>query len=222
MSCDERKQKILAGVRKLFSRKGLEGATTRELAKEAGVSEALLYKHYPSKDALYKAMLSSCDGEFMGELKKITSLDPSTSTLVMLVHFLVAAWLNRQVPDLEIRVRLYLQSVLGDGEFARFIVNQRQESCSLVSKIAESMQAAADAGDITGSPVPARLGALFIDRLASALLSDLLPERPAVDYGVPREKLIENVVWFALQGIGMKEEAIRRHYNPKALALFAA
>src|SRR6266850_8470344 len=105
MDCESRKCQILAAVRKIFARKGLEGTTTRELAKEAGVSEALLYKHYPSKDALYKAMLSSCDGEFMGELKKITSLEPSTSTLVMLVHFLVAAWLNRQVPDLEIRLR---------------------------------------------------------------------------------------------------------------------
>src|SRR5882762_8679445 len=82
MSCEERKFRILAAVRRIFAHKGLEGTTTRELAKEAGVSEALLYKHYPSKEALYQAMLSSCDGEFMGEVKKITSLDSSTSTLV--------------------------------------------------------------------------------------------------------------------------------------------
>jgi len=75
MSCEERKCRILAAVRKIFSRQGLEGTTTRELAKEAGVSEALLYKHYPSKEALYKAMLESCDGELMGEVKKITSLE---------------------------------------------------------------------------------------------------------------------------------------------------
>src|ERR1700687_2881738 len=98
MSCDERKERILAAVRKIFAHKGLEGTTTRELAKEAGVSEALLYKHYPSKEALYKAMLTSCDGEFMGEVKKITSLEPSTSTLVTLVHVMVAAMVNRQIP----------------------------------------------------------------------------------------------------------------------------
>src|SRR5690242_20286687 len=116
MSCDERKELILAAVRKVFAQKGLEGTTTRELAKEAGVSEALLYKHYPSKEALYKAMLDSCDGEFCGELKKITSLEPSTSTLVTLVHFMMSAMINRRVPDLDIRIRLYLQSVMGDGE----------------------------------------------------------------------------------------------------------
>ncbi len=222
LDCESRKCQILAAVRKIFSRKGLEGTTTRELAKEAGVSEALLYKHYPSKEALYKAMLSSCDSEFMGELKKVTSLEPSSSTLATLVHFMVGAMLKRQVPDLEIRIRLYLQSLLGDGEFARFIVKQKQESCSVVSKVADCIKAATEAGDIIESPVPAHLRALLIDRLAFMLVSDLLPERPAVDYGESREKLIEHTVWFALRGIGMKDEAIRRHYNPKALALFAA
>src|SRR5579863_6676495 len=114
MSCEERKCRILAAVRRVFAHKGLEGTTTRELAKEAGVSEALLYKHYPSKEALYQAMLSSCDGEFMGEVKKITSLESSTSTLVTLVHFMVSALVNRRAPDIEVRVRLYLQSILGD------------------------------------------------------------------------------------------------------------
>src|SRR5438309_7803084 len=100
MSCDERKDRILAAVRRIFARKGLEGTTTRELAKGAGVSEALLYKHYPSKEALYQAMLETCDGEFVGEMKKIASLEPSTSTLVTVVHFLVSSWLNHKVPDL--------------------------------------------------------------------------------------------------------------------------
>src|SRR6267142_7179216 len=103
LTSDARKCQILEGVRKVFARKGLEGTTTRELAKEAGVSEALLYKHYPSKEALYQAMLGSCDGEFMGEVKKITALEPSTSTLVTLVHFMVAALINRRIPDLDIR-----------------------------------------------------------------------------------------------------------------------
>src|SRR5215467_9548108 len=94
MTCDERKELILAAVRRIFAKKGLEGTTTRELAKEAGISEALLYKHYPSKEALYQAMLTTCDSEFLGELKKIESLEPSTSTLVTLVHFMVSAYLN--------------------------------------------------------------------------------------------------------------------------------
>jgi AcrR family transcriptional regulator len=222
MSCEERKCRILSAVRKIFSHKGLEGTTTRELAKAAGVSEALLYKHYPSKEALYQAMLSSCDGEFLGEIKKLTSLEASTSTLVTLVHFLTSSLLNRRVPELEVRMRLYLQSIVSDGEFARLIMKQKQDSCSVVPKIAESIEAALASGDMVKTPVPAHLRALFIDRLASSLLYDLLPPKPVLDYGVPIEQLIECTVWFALRGIGMKDEAINRYYNPKALALLSA
>src|SRR5580765_3480061 len=99
MDCESRKCQILAAVRKIFSRKGLEGTTTRELAKEAGVSEALLYKHYPSKEALYQAMACICDEDFTNELKKVDALEPSTSTLVTLVHFTIASYINRRVPD---------------------------------------------------------------------------------------------------------------------------
>jgi len=222
MSCEERKGRILSAVRKIFAHKGLEGTTTRELAKEAGVSEALLYKHYPSKDALFQAMLTSCDGEFKGEIQKLTSLEPSTSTLVTLVHFLVSSLLTRRVPDLEIRMRLYLQSVMGNGEFARLIMKQKQESCSVMPKIKESITAAFAAGDIVDMAIPASLRALFVDRLVIALVTDLLPVKPAVDYGVPAEQLIEHTVMFALRGVGMKDEAIKRYYNPNALALLSA
>src|SRR5258708_35452618 len=100
LTCEERRTKILSGVRKIFARKGLDGATTRELAREAGVSEALLYKHYPSKEALYQAMLTSCGSEYDSELERIKALEPSPSTLVLLLHFQVANMLNfNKVPD---------------------------------------------------------------------------------------------------------------------------
>jgi hypothetical protein len=38
---------------------------------------------------------------------------------------------------------------------------------------------------------------------------------------VSHEKLVEQAAWFALRGMGLKEEAIKRFYNPKSLALFA-
>src|SRR5258706_2541390 len=157
MSSEERNCRILSAVRKVFAKRGLEGTTTRELAKEAGVSEALLYKHYPSKEALYQAMAGSCDSDFTNELKKVDALEPSTSTLVTLVHFTIASYINRRVPDLEVRIRLYLQSILGDGEFARLLIKQKQESCSVSSKITESIEVATAAVDLAESPRSAPL-----------------------------------------------------------------
>ena len=56
LSGGERRQAIADAVRGVFADKGFDGTTTRELAKAAGVSEALLYKHFPSKESLYAAL----------------------------------------------------------------------------------------------------------------------------------------------------------------------
>jgi hypothetical protein len=49
----------------------------------------------------------------------------------------------------------------------------------------------------------------------------LYPKVPAVDYKVSKETLIEQAVHFALRGIGLKDETIKRYYNPKSLGLLA-
>jgi AcrR family transcriptional regulator len=221
MTCEDRKCQILEGVRKVFARKGLEGATTRELAKEAGVSEALLYKHFPSKEALYQAMLTSCGEEFEGEMDRIRALEPSTSTLVLLIHFYVSAMIQfKKGPDMDVLVRLYLRSLTEDGAFARVANNVK--SAKFVPKAEECIKAAINSGDIDDSPVPPKLRATFAQRLGFIMMTNFLPPTPVTDYEMSREKLVEHIVWFVLRGMGMREEIIKRHYNPKALALMAA
>lgn len=54
----ERQASIIAAAAALFAQKGFNGTTTREIAKTAGISEALLFKHFPTKRALYAAILA--------------------------------------------------------------------------------------------------------------------------------------------------------------------
>src|SRR5437868_14146281 len=91
LPAEERRQSIVDAVRGVFAEKGFDGTTTRELAKAAGVSEALLYKHFPSKESLYAAMLDGCaKGPTFAEASRILALDASTSTLVVMVHFMIS------------------------------------------------------------------------------------------------------------------------------------
>lgn len=48
-----RREEILAAAIRVFATKSYQGTTVRDIAKEAGVSEALLYKYFPSKKALF-------------------------------------------------------------------------------------------------------------------------------------------------------------------------
>jgi AcrR family transcriptional regulator len=57
LSARDRRQQILEVASGIFARKGYQGATTREIAEEAGVNEALLFRHFPSKENLYWTML---------------------------------------------------------------------------------------------------------------------------------------------------------------------
>ena len=57
LSGNERREQIIRTATELFSRVGFRGATMRELAEKAGISEAMIYHHFPSKEALYDAML---------------------------------------------------------------------------------------------------------------------------------------------------------------------
>src|SRR5437660_10098839 len=57
-SARERKAGIIAAAAALFAAKGFNGTTTREIAKTAGISEALVFKYFPTKRALYAAILA--------------------------------------------------------------------------------------------------------------------------------------------------------------------
>ena len=54
----ERQASIIAAAASLFAQKGFNGTTTREIAKTAGISEALLFRYFPTKRALYAAILA--------------------------------------------------------------------------------------------------------------------------------------------------------------------
>lgn len=58
LSSQERRAQIASIAAGLFARKGFNGVTTREIAKKAGVNEAILFRHFPTKDALYTEIIN--------------------------------------------------------------------------------------------------------------------------------------------------------------------
>src|SRR6266851_2438360 len=90
MSSEERRAAIIKAVRQVFAEKGFHGTTTRALADAAGVSEALLFKHFPNKEALFSAMQLCCIAQDHDKFERLFALEPSASTLVVMVHFVVS------------------------------------------------------------------------------------------------------------------------------------
>jgi TetR/AcrR family transcriptional regulator len=77
MTSEDRRCQLMRVAIKLFSRKGFRGATTKEIALASGVTEAMIFRHFPTKEDLYRAILDHKASEepveeFLKELGEFT------------------------------------------------------------------------------------------------------------------------------------------------------
>jgi len=225
LSAEQRKAAIVRAALPLFARQGYAETTTKDLARAAGVSEPLLYRHFPSKEALYAEIQNLCcqgdDPTIRKLIHLVTELEPSTSTLVHLVYYMVHAQvLGKSFGSIEwsTHQRLILKSFLEDGAFAR-VMYQNRFDC-FCKRIEACLDAAVAAGDAVKSPLSPGNNARFAHHLAAWLAVVHLPAKPAMNYKVSREKLVHQAVWFILTGMGLTREAMAAYYDPKVLDLY--
>jgi AcrR family transcriptional regulator len=68
---DKRKEQIMNAALKVFARRGFIGAKTNMIAKEAGLSEGLLYKYFKSKDEIFVSLVQLAVDESMVAFKNV-------------------------------------------------------------------------------------------------------------------------------------------------------
>jgi AcrR family transcriptional regulator len=64
MAAEDRRRQIVDVAMRLFSERGFRGTTTKEIAQAAGVSEAIIFRHFATKEDLYTAIIDhkACAG----------------------------------------------------------------------------------------------------------------------------------------------------------------
>jgi TetR/AcrR family transcriptional regulator, transcriptional repressor of aconitase len=211
LDSDERRKAIVAAAVPLFARKGFAGTTTRELAEAASISEALLFKHFPSKKHLYgEILLLGCEGD--PALDRLALLQPSTLTLVRMIHYMVRYFLQATEADpaeRDSRLRLVLHSFLEDGEYAREMFE------TIFARVhplfAASIEAATAAGDVRHrSPGATTNGFWFGHHVAAMMAFVFLPSRACLSYRGTLDALVDETSWFILRGIGVTDTAIAK------------
>src|ERR1700760_119354 len=201
MTSDLRRQLILGAAKRCFARNGFAGTTTKSVAAAAAISEALLFKHFPSKAALYAEILAEeCEAD--PDLAHLLGLEPSTATLVELIKGMVRHFLSiSDGSDHEEaqRLRLMTTSHLDDGEFARLLYAQVANLIGpAFTASLERAVAAGDASPVGGAPL-----SLFWFAHHPALMASLtrLPAVPCLSYGNAAD-LDRQLCEFILRGIG--------------------
>jgi AcrR family transcriptional regulator len=76
LSAEARRAAVLDTACRVFSRSSYRGATTAEIAREAGISEPILYRHFGSKRDLYLACLEEAWETFRQEATTAMAEDP--------------------------------------------------------------------------------------------------------------------------------------------------
>ena len=225
MNRADRKQAIIEAARPLFAQNGFNGTSVRSIAKAAGVSEGLLYKHFPSKDDLYKEILGyvvDLSGIFSSEISK---LNPGAESLVKYAYLTIRLILFEVPAFKEAQYwheRLLFRSLVGDSRYARAHFKNIQDY--FVPEIQKSIEAAIEDGDMEGSDIEPHNKFWFFHHLAMAMNLCYLPDDPlnkkALVYDGPKEELARQMLMFGLRGMGMTNEAITRYHQPDELEAF--
>lgn len=118
LSAKERRQQLIRVAVDLFSRKGFNGTTTREIAAAAGVTEAIIFRHFETKEHLYTAIidqrLDSPDAaEWISELRSAMDRDDDQAVIRQLINAIIG--LHKNDPKFE---RLMLYAALEGNEVA--------------------------------------------------------------------------------------------------------
>jgi AcrR family transcriptional regulator len=124
MAGEERRLQILAVAVRLFSQKGFRGTTTKEIAQAAGVSEAMVFRHFATKEELYAAILDhkACSGDrFEPEEMAADGIERKDDRAVF--ESLALGALNHHEKDPEFQ-RLLLHSALEKHELAQMFFDK--------------------------------------------------------------------------------------------------
>ena len=212
MTSDLRRQLILSAAKRCFARNGFAGTTTKSVAAAAAISEGLLFKHFPSKAALYAEILAEeCEAD--PELAHLLGQAPSTATLVELIRGMIGHFMQISDGSDEQeaqRLRLMMTSHLDDGEFARLLYAKISDLIGAVFTASlESAVATGHASRIGSEPLN-----LFWFAHHTVLMAALsrLPAVPCLTYGNAAD-FERQLCQFILRGIGLNEAAIASHLD---------
>lgn len=169
---DEVIEALVASATQLFARRGIEGASVREVASCAGVNHALVFRHFGSKARLARTVLDRLLDDLLEPFQG-AGLGPE-----------VLATMGERAGERQDLVKLLTRAVL-DGEVDFLSDREFPELDALVS----AMERAAAAGRI-GPAVPPRLMLLIIlsGALGWALMDPVLAESVGTPGATPKRR----------------------------------
>jgi len=160
---------ILGAAQALFSREGVQGASVRAIAREAGCDASLIYYHFENKEAIFTALLARKFPLLQQELERIADSADGRHTALRLWEVL-QAYHSHLVDDAGFRAIVRGEIVRG-AEGIQDLLTQR--IAPVIQALSNLMQQGVQRGHIRPG-LPPMLLVFFLVRLEFEIL-DLIP-----------------------------------------------
>lgn len=135
---DQRRQEVAAAAAHVIAREGMEGLTTRALAKEMGCSIGVLSHYFDSKEEIVLAALNWADQRIDLRVQEVLIEHPSPESFIPVIR---AALPLDQETDLEWRVRLNLYAyALTCNESFNIQKEKREITRKMLAGLIEELQ----------------------------------------------------------------------------------
>ena len=202
MSGDARHSQILQVAIRLFSQNGFSGTTTKEIARVAGVSEAMVFRHFATKHELYHAILDfkACEGGTKNppwENLIIKRAIAEKDDYAVFYNFALGALLNHK-QDVDF-MRLLFHAALDEHELSQMFFDQ------FVSRIYDFIGSYVRGRQIDGAMreevEPRIVVRAFLGMLIHHSLNNILWDRKRRLLDVSDEKAAHEFVTILLNGM---------------------
>ena len=107
ISSEERKKRIINAAIKIFSKKGFQGTKTKDIARAAGVSEAMIFKYFKNKKFIYNSIINTINRNMKDHPKEIGIQSQISNLPTVLKKFILHVIDHTEKDPAFIRLMLY-------------------------------------------------------------------------------------------------------------------
>ena len=216
LSASERRQSILSAASVMFAQYGFDGARTQRIAQTAGVSEALIFRHFPSKEALYRAVLRQIVREQNDSFAAFGEVEPSARGLLTMIERLIdRAMAGAGAINIE-GMRVVVGSLAGDAGYARLVY--RRALRLALPALDRAIAAARADGHFASEPPAAANIAAMKEHVATMMMLARASQPTAIPYAGDDAALRCDAVQFCARGIGLSPQWVEQQLDQQGNA----
>jgi AcrR family transcriptional regulator len=201
---EERKTQIVEAVLPLFSEKDINSVTSKEMAQAAGVSEALIYKHFPNKRELYESVFASICSDLAHELDALDNLEGNFESFMQFMRRFVDHVFGHDENFNRFLPKVIMRSIIEDGEFAKYFL--QKIDAKVATFFSRCLKSCKKEKLISIDLPPEDLAFWFSHHCVVMMKFMIQPGKQIVDYKKPTTELKKHLFFFLMRGIGFREE----------------